>query len=574
MLTRISAVLLTLLLIGAGIAQTLAPLLPAETILAIGMQDLAALSEELDDFSAEFERLDVAGALAAVFPMNAQDQAAPADLLQALHDIGGLELFGQEAWLVVSASQFNPLPAVTLITRLSAAAQAPVAELLADVQRREPVQSFSESGFTFYQLDLQEGSPLPVLAYAQAQELLLLSSNPDTLRGLLRRLAGASELNLADSAGFQATLARLAPGNFYGYLDFVQLATVAQPLTQGLGVDGLVARLAKALETAGVTGGVLRATPTGLEQESRQAVNPQGGDLALYQLLTAGEPVSFDSLRFTPQNVLSYTVGATDLRGWWDYLNDLASSVPELGGNLDQLLLANFGLDLRRTFFAWTGAHVASIVTAPSEVVVPGVAAENLLGENVFLLATTDEAAAQRGLTELLQVVSQAVAAFGDPMGVGVPTISSEVIGGVTVNHYDITQGVSLSYAVTGGYALIATSREAMRATLETLAGTVNLGTQASYQALVAAVPTQINSLSFTDTRLSMEWVAREMRSQIQLTAGLTGGAGLDFAAIDRAAGALEEFLLFTAGRLGSGVGYSQRSPEGSYSYSFTEVSW
>jgi hypothetical protein len=349
---------------------------------------------------------------------------------------------------------------------------------------------------------------------------------------------------------------------------------VAQPFVQGFGVDALVARLAKALDTAGASGGVLRVTATGLEQESRQAVNPQGGDLALYQLLTAGDPVSFDSLRFTPQNALSYTVDATNLRSWWDYLNDLAISIPELGGSLDQLLLTNFGLDLRRTALNWTGAHVATIVTAPSEVVVPGMPAENLLGENLFLLAATDEAAAQRGLTELLQMVSQTVAAFGDPMGVGVPTISSEVIGDVTVTHYDITQGVSLSYAVTGGYALIATSREAMRTALDTLAGTDNLGTQASYQALVAAVPTQINGLSFTDMRLVMEWMAREMRSQIQLTAGLAGGAGLDFAAIDRAAGALEQFLLFIASRFGSGIGYSQRSPEGIYSHSFTEVSW
>ncbi|MBS3967664.1 MAG: hypothetical protein KGZ60_10470 [Truepera sp.] len=567
LLNRVLALLLTLLLASTGLAQTLAPLLPAETILALGMQDLATLSDQLDDFRTEFERLDVAGALAAAFPMGAQGEA---NLPEAWRELDALKVLGQEAWVAVSASQFNPLPAVTLITRLTPEVQATVTGLLAEAQ---PVESFSESGFTFHQLVLED-ELLPVLAYAQAQDLLLLSSNPDTLRGLLRRLAGAAEPNFASSAGYQATLGQLAPGSFYGYLNFAQLAVVARPFVQGFGVDALVARLATALQTAGSTGSVLRVTPTGLEQESRQVVNPQGGDLALYQLLTAGEPVSFDSLRFAPQNALSYTVDATNLRGWWDYLNDLAISIPELGGSLDQLLLTNFGLDLRRTALNWTGAHIATIVTAPSEVVVPGVAAENLLGENLFLLATTDEAAAQKGLTELLQVVSQTIAAFGDPMGVGVPTISSEVIGGVTVTHYDITQGVSLSYAVTGGYALIATSREAMRAVLETLAGTVNLGTQASYQALVAAVPTQINSLSFTDMRLFMEWMARELRSQLQLTAGLTGGAGLDFAAIDRAAGALEQFLLFTAGRLGSGIGYSQRSPAGIYSYSFTEVSW
>ena len=569
MFTRISAVLLTLLLTGVGLAQTLAPLLPAETILALGMQDLAVVSDQFDAFSAEFERLDIAGALAAAFPMDAQGEA---NLPEAWLDLDALKLLGQEAWLTVSASQFNPLPAVTLITRLSPEVQAQVAERLAAAQLEQPVESFSESGFTFYQLAL-EGELLPVIVYSQAQDLLLLSSNPDTLRGVLRRLAGATEPSFAASAGYQATLGQLAPGSFYGYLNLAQLAAVASPLAQGLGVDALIARLARALQTAGSSGSVLRVTPTGLEQESRQVVNPQGGDLVLYQLLTTGEPVSFDSLRFAPQNALSYTVGATNLRGWWDYLNDLAVSVPELGGSLDQLLLG-FGLDLRPTLLDWAGPQVTTIVTEPSEIVVPGVAVQNLLGENVFLLTTADEAAAQQGLTELMQMVSQTVAAFGDPMGVGVPTISSEVIGGVTVSHYDITQGVSLSYAVTGGYALIATSREALRTALDTLAGTANLGTQASYQALVATVPTQVSDLSFTDMRLFMEWTAREIRSQLQLTAGLAGGAGLDFEAIDRAASALEQFLLFTASRLGSSIGYGQRSPEGSYGYSFTEVSW
>lgn len=565
---RILAVLLTLLLAGAGLAQQLAPLLPAETVLALGMEDLAAVADELERFRAEFERLDVAGALTVAFGMDAEELA---ELPEAVAELGALELLGQEAWLVVSASAFNPLPAVTLVTRLSAAAQAAVAERLADVP--PGAELLSESGFPFYQLRLEDDALLPVVAYAQAQNLLLLSSNPDTLRGLLRRLGGASEPNFTSSAGYQATLGRLSPGHFYGYLDYAQIAAVARPLALGLGVDGLVTRLAQALTTAGAGGGVLRLTPSGLEQESRQAVNPQGEDLALYLLLTDGGPASRDSLRFAPRNALSYSVGATDLRGWWDYLNDVARSVPELGGSLDQLLVS-FGLDLRRTLFDWTGPEVATVVTGFGEVLEPGLPAENLLGENVFLLAATDEAAARRGLAQLLQTVSQTVAAFGDPFGTGVPTTSSEVIADVTVTHYDVTAGISLSYAVSGGYALIATSRSAMRAVLDTLAGAPDLSTQASFQALSALVPAEAYGLSFTDSRASLEATARQIRSQVQLAAGLTGGAGLDFAAIDRAAGVLEQFVLFIASRLGSSIGYDERSPEGTYSYSFTEVSW
>ena len=57
---------LLLTLGGLAAAQDLTKLLPEETFLALGMQDLENASSKLEDFSAEFRRLDVLGALTAL----------------------------------------------------------------------------------------------------------------------------------------------------------------------------------------------------------------------------------------------------------------------------------------------------------------------------------------------------------------------------------------------------------------------------------------------------------------------------------------------------------------------------
>ncbi len=564
--------LLTLGLVFGSLAaaQDLAELLPEDSIFALGMQGLSDAEEQLEPFQAEFERLGVGEALTTLFE-DAQDsgdmtggmsEMADSDELDALLS---LEVLGQEAWISLSASSFSPLPAATLITQLTPEAVEQVGPLIEQANAQENPETLTEGDYTFYQLPIENADPVQVVAYAQADDLLMISTNPEVLRGVLRRLGGASEPNFAESEGYAQTLGTLESGTFYGYLDYAGIADVAEPFGRGLGFDQLITRLVSAFQTAGVSGGVARLTDDGVVSDGFQAVNADGGDSELYDLLTSSEAADLDTQRFAPSDALGYSVSATNLSGWYDYLNSLATSVPELGGDLDSLLLSFTGINLRQTFFDWTDGQVVTVTTGLGEVAEPGVPSDNLLGEVAYLFSASDESEAQEGLTVLFERLSQSIAAFSDPMGgSGGATSSTEQVGDVEVTSYNITDGVSLSYAVTDGYALIATTSEAMQRVLDAEGLEADLG----------LVPDGASTATYSDAQATLEGSAQQIGSQLELAAGLGGASGLNFEDVESASSVLEEYLSFVASRLGNSVGYSERSDEGITSYSETEVNW
>ena len=592
----------SLLLWGLASAQDIPELLPDNTILALGMQDLSAQEAKFQPFVDEFERLELGQALAVLFNEGDEDMfgdmtggdmtggdATGGDMTGGMMDedlfsgrLEGLTVYdflGQDAWINLSASSFNPIPAVTLITRLSDEAASAVQGELDDHQTiqtltGEDVETLTEGDYTFYQERVEDADPIQVVAYALADNLLMLSTNPDTLRGVLRQLGGSEDPSFVDSEGYANTLGRLESGTLYAYIDYAQIADAVAPLASNFGFDALVNRLSQALTTAGVAGSTIRVTDAGLVQEGYQVPNAEGGDTTLYNLLTNADPTTQDALSFVPEDALAYSSATVNLQGWWDYLNELAASVPELGGDLNTLLLSFFGVDLRTTFFDWTGSQVTSVTTGVSEMVQPGVAAENLLGESVFIIPTTDEEAARTGLQTLFQNLTQAVSAFADPQGgTGGAVMDAEDVDGISVTRYDLTNGVSLSYAVTDGQVLIATSAEAMQAVLDARANNASITSSNAYNTLQEVAPEGASSVALTDQRSTLESVAQQVAGQLEMTAGLTGAQNLDFDAVSDASSKLEEFITFIADKFGTSAGYGERG-ETLHSYSQTDVSW
>jgi hypothetical protein len=567
---RLRTLLLTLIaacLLSTAAAQRLADLLPRETIFALGVEDLQSVSAKLEPFKAEAERLGLVESLMTLLAEVDIEEAEADAALDELTDLGFEELLGREAWLAVSASAFNPLPAVTLLSRVGPEARTRIAGHIA---RQAPeALELREGDYPFYQLTLDDPDGLvQVVVYAQAGDLVMLSTNPEVLRGVLRQLGGTTEPSLTAGEGFQATLGQVARGHAYSYLDYAQLARVARPFATGFGIDRLVTRLSEALTTAGVSAGVARFTDTGIVNEGWQRPDAAGGDAELYALLSDARAASSAGLRFVPQGAVSYSAAATDIPGWWRYLNSLARAVPELGGDLSEFALSFLGIDLERTLFSWPEAQVVMLGTGVSDVPAPGMPVDNFLGEMVYAIEARDEAAATAGLSELFDTLGMMLAAFTDPMGgTGSPGRQSETVAGVEVTRYAISPGLELSYAVTDGFALIATSQDAMRAALEANAA----GGMAAFP---ASVPQGASSVSVTDTRASVEGAAAGLVSQLQLAAGLGGAQGLDFDAVIEASEALEQFVRYVASRLGDTVSYTIRSPEGIYSYSEIEVRW
>ena len=587
---------LLLTLGGLAAAQDLTKLLPEETFLALGMQDLTDASDKLEDFSAEFKRLDVLGALTALAESSGGPSSASGgtvsggtmsggavsggavsggvvaaaqnlspDERQTLEDLTSLGVLGQEAWIALSASPYSPLPALTLVTRVTPAGAKKVQALL-DKAGTQGVQTLQESGATFYQLELKGAEPLQVLAYTLTDDLLALSTNPDELRGVLRRYEGADEPNFETGDPYKSTLGTLRQGTFYSFLDYARIAEVAAPYAQNFGFDPLVKRLSQAFATAGAAGGVVTLTDGGLVSEGFQATNQGGGDASLYALLNADTPAATDVT--VPTEALSFSATAFNFSGWYDYLNELARSVPELGGDLDSLVLSFTGLNLRESVFSWAGDQLVSVTTGLSAPAQPGVPSDNLLGEKVYLIKTKNAAAAERGLGELLQSISQVTSNLSSAQGSGgQPQKSQETLSGVNVTRFDLSPGATLFYTVQNGYALIGTSEKAMTAALSAQTGGGQTG-------LFKGVPKGATGYAYADDRATYQNLAQTLSAQIQTAAGLGGGANLNFAAVEKASSVAGKFLSFVATRLSDSTSYTERTSGNIQSHAETAVSW
>lgn len=573
--------------VGAGAAaQDLTELLPEETFLALGMQDLEGASDRFGPFVAEWERLGLTDTLTALAAQGAgsvsggpsggtmsggvSGGATPsldlsAEEQEVLDTFTSPDVLGQEAWIALSASSFSPLPALTLVTQVTPEGAERVQALL-DEAGTDGVETLEESGATFYQVPIPDAEPLQVLAYTLTDDLLAVSTNPDELRGILRRHAGADEPNFRAAEGYQNTLQTLGEGTFYGFFNYARVADVVAPYAQNLGFDPLVERLSGAFRTVGAAGGVVSVTDAGLVSDGFLALNQEGGDPTLYNLLSADTAARTDVP--VPEGALGFSANAFDFGGWYDYLNELALSVPELGGDLDSLVLSFTGLNLRESVFSWAGDQLVTVTTGLGEAAEPGVPSENLLGDAAYLIEATNAASAQRGLGALLQNISQVAGSLSDPEGgAGQTGRSEETVAGVAVTRFDLAPGATVFYAVNGGYALIGTSAEAM-------ARTLTAQTEGTQSDVLGGVPNGATGYAYTDNRATYQGLAGQLGSQIRTAAGMGGAANLDFAAVEEASAAFEEFLGFVAERLSSSLSYSERDGGGVRSHTETAVDW
>jgi hypothetical protein len=537
--------------------QRLPALLPADTFLAAGAVGLERHADLLEPLVAEWERLGLTELLERAFGGLAGG-ALPGDPrdgeLAVFDGLDILDLVGREAWIALSISPFNPLPALTLLASVDEHVAARFDAALDEAAARPEALSLSEGGVRFVVVPQEEGL---VLAAARAGDLLALSTNPDVLRSVLRQAAGSAEPTFGDSEAYRATVGALGEGELFGYLDLPRVTTALTPLLRGFGFDRSIERLAQALQTAGTSAGVLRVTPDGVEGEGVRLLRGDGRDLALYTLLARSEPAPRELLALVPATALAASVSADDPGAWWDYLVDLVAGLPELAlPDLDRTLRDLTGADLRRDLFSWTGPGVVTVTTGIAEAVQPGIASEALLGENVVGLTARDEEAARVGLRRLFETLGATISLFTDPLARGGPVPQRErSVAGVPTVSYDLFPGLSVSVAVTSGVALIGTSEAGFDAALVALLAGGEL--PETLERLLAEVPAAATGFSVSDDRASLLGTAGGLSTQLQLLAGLGGAAALDFDAVLAASDALEVFLVRFAERLGGTVSWT-----------------
>ncbi|MFU8889051.1 MAG: hypothetical protein ACNA8N_10665, partial [Trueperaceae bacterium] len=551
----------------AARAQDLQRLLPADTALALGLHELDGARDLLAAFVDPWVELGVGDALADALggldaaglmgvPLDADDLDGELDLPPELEGLEVWDLLGREAWLGVSVSPFNPLPAVTLLARIDGETGARFDALLAR-EREGGALALTEGAIGFVVVEQGDGG-FP-LAAARDGDLLALSTNPDVLRGVLRQRQGSTEPAFGDAPSAAATLGALGEGQLHGFLDLGPLARSLAPFAAGLGFDASVARLLAVFETLGPVAGVTRLSETGTATTSLRRLEPAGGDAALLALLDAPGAAPRELLGWVPAGALSVQVSALDLQAWWRYLGDLVAGLRELGvPDLNRTVGDVLGVDLTRDLVGWTVPGLVVVQTGLGETAALGAPVDDLLGETVFGLRTSDDAAAEAGLRRLLDELAQRVALFADPFaapgGNAVVAVRELTLAGVAARAYDVLPGLTLVTAVSDGIAWIATHEEGLERVL--LAGLGGLPLPAPFAELADLVPAGATALTLSDNRASLAATGDSLKQQVQLLAGFAGG-GIDFDAVERATDALEAYLEAIAPRFGGTVSWS-----------------
>lgn len=548
-------------------AQSLPALLPDDVEVAIGLIDLNGVTDRIEPFLAEAERVGlvdaIVGALPGVTGTSTDDVGAL--LPSAFDGLGPLDLLGTEAWIAVSASPFDPLPAATLLARVSPAARDAFALAIADAAGRDGTRTLEEAGRTFYTY-VPEGGMLPdperpnadvglPLAYAQIDDVVVLSTDPEVVRFVLRAADGSGAATFADLPAWRE-LTDLGPGQVLGYLDPQPLTRSLEPLAASSGAGELLARVQEALATAGPSVGVLRLDDEGLVSVGRQTPDPTGPDALLYDLLTRGSAPSLELLRFAPAGAPTVAAGAVDLQGWWRWLDDVLASAAGLGLPTATEALALLELDADRLLLSWAGDGWGQIQTAPLTATDPAMADATLLGEQVLVLRSRDDEAARAGLEEAWTLAGATLAGFLAPSGDGTAAPVSVEIAGVKVIRLTLSDTLTLDAAVVDGWVVLSGSSTATEAVLGAYAE--NGDGPAALTTLAADLPADLRSWSLSAPAAGDTGSADALIGQLQMLAGLGGASTLDFEAVDRASEAVAAYAAYLAERIGPSIAWTR----------------
>jgi hypothetical protein len=572
------AALALAVLLGAGAAQRLPALLPADTAVALGLVDVQSQQARLQPFLDEAERLGLVGRLQAALPSDADDALddGAAAVPDALSELGVLDLLGREAWLTVTASPFNPLPSLTLIARPTEAGRDAFAQAIDGAAERPGTERMREGQATFYTFVPDTGSagdvPEVPLAYAQADEVLVVSTDPEVVRFVLRAHAGGGERTLADT-DLYARLAGLGEGQAVGLLDPVPLLSGLEQVVAPMGGAALLERIEQALTTAGPSVGMLRADDRGLMGRGLQLPRADGPDAALYALLTSqGAPSPVDVLSWTPEDALAASGAGADLAGWWAWLDDVTASAAELGVPTATEALQMVGLDVRTTLLSWVGDAWGQVQVGPPAAGAPGAADVPVLGEQVLLVASRDDAAARTGLQSLFTTLGATLAGFMSPSGQAMVAPQTVEVAGADVLRLPLSDTLVLDAAVLDGWVLLSGTPEATEAALAARAsGTAG---PAALREAAAELPAATRSWSLTNDRQAAGGSVEALVGQLQMLAGLGGASTLDFAAVDEASEAVTAYAAFLADRLGTSRSYATVEGGVIRSESRTFVAW
>lgn len=555
---RVAGVLLGAVML-AGSAWAGPELLPAETVFAFGINDGSAAWEYLEPFAEKWNELGLTEA---------------ADVPPELEDADLLGLLGESAWIGVAASSSNPIPTGFGIFRVSGQFREFAENMLAEAATDEDTLTLTEGDQTFYLLEIDEEETEDLIegiaAALTPDGLLVFTSGSDAMRGVLRRAAGSDEPSFATSPSYLATAA-LADDTMFTFMDVARIGRIAsafgRPFVQQLELGGLLDELEGAFEAAGVLASGVSFTADGVYGHGLQLVGESSSAVRSLLLERGTVPGSIEE--DLPGTTLSYGRAFTNAAGWWDWLNSLLASVPELGlGDLNSLVASFIGVDPQEGIFSWLGGDVRVITTDFPDTAGIGMASDNMLGSMVYVLETSDEATASASLDNLFFMGSMMATSMLSLDGTEAPPEPAvSDVAGVSVTTYDFADGLSISYGVGGGNVYVATDPGALSALLEGTDGGSDLSR------LVDNIPADVSSFSVADYSATISAAGEQLASQIGLLAGLSG-EDLDFEQLEEFSSGLAAFFEFVASRTGGMQTWTRVDGDTLVTEMFVEVDW
>lgn len=363
------------------------------------------------------------------------------------------------AWLAA-------LGGLSLVARFDAAGAAQLDRLLAaladcEAVRGEPLAA-DAPGLELTRFRL---AGIFSLALGRAGDTLVLSPDPERARALLERAT--------DGAG--ALLPPLESGPAGGLrlrLDFAAVAAVLGADTTGAPAPEVTARILAALRTLGRYDLAFAVTRHGLLGRSRLAVDAQGGDTALRDLLLCRD-CAVDAGVAAPAGAVQVTSRHLDLAGWVDYADEWVRLASGGRQGLRGWLAREHGLDLDQALLAWLGTESHRVLLAPLD---SRLGSLLWLPPQALVLPVRDAGAARAGLAAIAEAAGAMplerlmAGATGEPFdlpGAGSWTQQTRRYRGVEVVETYAGPLASFAHAIARDRLILATPAHAMNRMLD-----------------------------------------------------------------------------------------------------------
>lgn len=526
----------SLLLFGtASAAPPLAALAPVESFAVLGFQtggadndatqvltdDLAALGwaragrtlERLGAFTDDPDLRDLLGLYGAVLQgaqaFRPQNSTRFGRCLEAQTEstswTGGNTSPWESGIITASASPYNPVPAVTALLQVTPAAEPVFTELHRALVRCTErtggeVVRLQEGGTTIFVLGNAGDFPVAV---GRRGRLFIAGTNPEAVRGVLRRAGGGGEASFAETPFFRDNQALLTRPGLNLALDAAALAGTVESLSGSFAdtqTAPLVNRLVAVLRTLGTYAGTLGVREGEVRLESQLTVNPEGGDPELAALLLRDTPAP--DPRFAPRSAYSVATANVPVGPLFEYLNGWARLAGRASGQPLGLrqLARDAGLDLDVALLDWLGDASESAVLEPLGTDLT----PYLYGQaQVFALETTGKEATRAGLAELGRFARQFVreSDLGDLEGAFLESATERTtFGGVDIERVRFGPNLDFGVAFVDDTLLLGSPAAALESAISTARGDLRSVTDdADFQAARAAMPEAVTQLGYSD---------------------------------------------------------------------------